>query len=577
MSEPWILWNPVFPASLVIVGAFIGLVGLLFFEYRRKIKYRAGRMLAQFLFVCSITLLILRPSWPSAQPQKGFLLLTNGYDPAQVSSILGEHPALEPVSMPDAKPYPDARALKSYHELASMGDRVATVVGHGLPSWALGLIQKPDYTFAPSPTKGISRLNVDNRRLANRWNTIEGTYTGDQPAWIRLRGPAGIEDSIQVTPGESPFTLNFFSKSAGHFMYEVTTPDANEPLPLYIEPEAQLSVVIIVDYPTFETRYLKNFLASKGHRVTIRTRVSKEKFKFEFDNITPHEFKQLNDQLLSTADILVIDARAFQSLNFGEQKSVRANIVSGLGVVLLPDPSIKKGPELLSFAPTNDVDTVSIKLPRANVIRLPSVPLRPTARIETIASSTKGRIMTGYQISGLGKIGFTLLKETYQLGLQSKGDDYSLLWVPLFEKCARTKIDPFQIKVLTPFPRYTDAPIDIEVLSNGKTPRVSMDSIDVPVSEDLRIDDVFDARIWVAKPGWHELKADSTTQWLYVAAPETWSTVTAAENMRVTSLHASAEWHERSPEPVHNHGLPTVILFLIFVGSSGFLWLAPKL
>ncbi len=577
MTDPRIQWDPVFPISIVVAFGVVMLVVLVVLEYRRKMKFRTPRIIAQALFMVSLTCLVLRPSWRSNQPQNGLLLLTPGYDKAQVATVLQEHPTLQIKLSPGAAAFPGASTFADYHDLAAQGTRISAVVGDGLPGWALEMLHQPDYNFLSSESRGLTRINADQLQFANRWNAVEGLYHAIEPTWIRLRGPAGIDDSVRVDAGDSKFRLEFFAKSPGRFTYDVETPEGVESLPVHILPERLLEIVIMNDYPTFESRFLKNFLASSGHRIVVRTKVSKEKFKFEFSNHTPSEFKQLTTKLLSETDLLVLDARTFETMPANEQRTVRTAINAGLGVILLPDPSVKKGAALLSFATTNDADTSTINLPHAKSVQLPVLPLRPTEQVETVLESNHGKGLTGFKTVGSGKLGFTLIRESYQLGLQSRSEDYASLWTPLIEKCARTGFEDFQIKIKSPFPRYVDEPIKFEILSSGTVPSVKVDGTLVPVAEDLRVDDVYQGTLWAGEPGWHELKTDSTSHWFYVSTSSTWPTLRAEETRTSTARLASTEWHERAPMPVHNRQIPTIILFILFVCAAGFLWLAPKL
>ncbi len=212
--------------------------------------------------VVSLLLLTLYPQ-SQITNHKSVILLTDGYEQRVIDSL----PSFE------------ATKVSSYNNLSKL-NHVKIITGNGLPNWALDLLPSKNYNFIPSPApKGITAIETDEHLYAHRWNTIRGTYNGGE-SLIKLRGPGGFEDSVTTSKGA--FSLSFFAKSSGRFLYDLITPEGTETLPLIIEPERQLNIILISNYPTFELRYLKNFLAAKGHRLSVRNQVSKDKYKFEF-------------------------------------------------------------------------------------------------------------------------------------------------------------------------------------------------------------------------------------------------------------------------------------------------------
>lgn len=546
--------DPLFPLVPSLVVAVVVLAILVYIEIRRRLRFLLFRIIAEVLLVFSVLLLTLRPSLDQRETRNSKLLLTEGYEQSTIDSLR----SLDPVS------------FKSYNELSKING-VSVIAGHGLPSWALDLLPSNNYKFieAPQPT-GITAIETDEHIYAHRWNEIRGTYNGSE-AMIKLKGPGGYDDSVKIANG--PFRLSFFAKAPGRFNYEVISNGTTEVLPLVIEPEHTFNIIFISDYPTFEMRYLKNFLASKGHRLSIRNQVSKGLYMFEFANRRSANFQQLTPALLNGTDLVIIDERSWQKLASSEQKNIRTAIADGLGVIMMPDDDKA---QLIQFKKTQQKDTVTISQGKIFSIQLPALALEAPGT-NPVLKGADNRIVNGFTFSGSGKIGYQLLMETYQAGLQGKPEVYSALWVPLLEKCARRIKNDFKLKITSAFPYYENEPISFDVISSGKEPKLTIDNISFPLTEDVYIDDLWHGTTWLDANQWHELTVDSTTTAIHPSKPGTWRSVAATSYREATASRAGQQASSDQSIVSTDDRLPKIILFVIFILSAGFLWLAPKL
>ena len=530
--------------ALIILGI------LLFLEFKRKQRFLLLRLIAQVLLVGSVLLMTFRLSIKTTT-KESLVLLTEGYEQKTIDSLS----SLRPV------------AFNSYNELSKLNG-VKVITGSGLPSWALDLLPSKTYTFIPSTVpNGITAIEADEHVYAHRWNTIRGTYHGNEST-IKLIGPGGPEDSVKTS---GPFSLSFFAKTPGRFNYELITPEGSEILPLIIEPERVFNIVFVSNYPTFEARYLKNFLTSKGHRLSIRNQVSRGKYKFEFANRPSSNFQSITTTLLKDADLVIIDEASWTGLSSNELKNINNAIDDGLGMIILPD----KGKSPIKFSVTQQKDTVRISSGKAGSIRLPALTLEAKQSNPLLKSGD--RVVNGYVYSGSGKIGYQLLLETYQAGLQGKNEIYSNLWVPLLEKCARTQKEDFKLRITSPFPHYENEPISFDVISSGKQPSLNIDNIQLPLTEDVYIDDLWHGTIWLERNQWHELAIDSIKSYVHISKEGTWKTMRAFNNTKVTKQYATSHDQDDSLSSSEDDRLPKIILFLVFLMSAVFLWLAPKL
>jgi hypothetical protein len=579
MTDTMIHWDPLFPVIPSVLVALAILIVLIILELRRKLKYKAIRILSQFLVVTTVLLFILRPSVPVNTKGSSVLLITDGYSEREIDSLKRIDPSLDIVVTPGTKPYRDAKIINSFNELSEIGDRVSIVTGNGLPAWAIELMPAKNFTYASTESsEGVTSIGTIDHIYAHRWNEITGTYnvTGETTT-LRLHGPGGVEDSVQMKgPGEVPFSLSFYAKSPGRFNYDLVSTAGTETLPVLIEPERNFSILFIADYPTFEVRYLKNYLASKGHRLIVRNQVSRGQYRLEFANRPLANFQTLTTAVLKEADLLVIDESSWHSLNSTEQRNLQSATRDGLGVIILPGtkPDKRRSP-MIQFTSTDHKDTARVSLNRAGSYVLPVFPLE--AKQSTPLLTSADRTLSGYKHYGTGKVGYQFLNETYTLGLQGKPDAYSAIWVPLLEKSARSLGEDFKLKVTSPFPFYENQPVTFDIISSGKIPHVTLGATELPLTEDTWIDDVWHGKIWLEGNTWHDLKIDSASNWVHLASTGSWKTLHANNNRKATSLAATSNPASDLTTTTYDDTLIRLILFTLFIISAGFIWLAPKL
>ncbi len=193
-------------------------------------------------------------------------------------------------------------------------------------------------------------------------------------------------------------------------------------------------------------------------------------------------------------------------------------------------------------------------------------------------AGTDGRALSGCICSGDSRIGFQLLRETYQIGLQGKTDAYAALWSPLLAQVARRTQDNFKIIMRTPFPVFSNEPVDFDILSTGAVPSVNVDRMISPMVENDEIDDLWHGQAWADGDKWHTVSvgADSVRLNFHDLREGEWSELRVARQMEANKNHVTPSTGTNYFRAI-TRGPWTLVLLVVFLLSSGFLWLAPKL
>lgn len=576
-----ISWSPVFPYVPTFIAFLFVLGTLLFLEWKRKLRFRVLRMIATVVAITTILLLTLRPALTIELSSKASLLLTPGYNNSSVDSLQTSISNLNTFASPGATSYAGSTQV-SWNELASIPN-LKFIAGSGLPSWALKTLGNKNFKYlAGSPVEGITRLEYPQSFIVNRLNKLTGSLRTNKSATsIALYGPGGREDSLRLEgPGNHEFALAFHPKAPGPIDYFVSTwldgVETRQHLPLNILPERPLSILILSNFPVYEHRYLKTFLADRGHQVAVRNTISKDRFRTEFANRREVNLNTISQKLLSELDLLFIDDLAFSSLSKKEQNTVMQSVNYGLGIIYMP-ASGKVRNELFALEPGVGADTTRVSIEKEGEFGMPWINAKVITPATTILHSKNQQVVQTYRFHGAGKVGLQLLRETYRLGLSEKPDAYAGIWVKLIETVARPVRQDFKFSIVTPFPWYENQPLDVQIVSSGQIPHLSVDNIDVPLIEDPVIDDVWQGRVWLEQIQWHQFKIDSLTIPVHLSPDNEWQTLATENYKNATALVQESIDRTSTTLNEYDRTLPSLVLIIMFIVASGFIWLSPKL
>jgi hypothetical protein len=578
MTEPWLSFNPVIdPLWLTIILIASGCF-FLFLEWKKPAKYRTLRPVLLLIGCISIAGLLFRPQI-RLEKSDSAILLTDNFDRRKADSVINLHPTATLYSLPEINSFNGSKSIESIHELEDIIHNVDFVVGDGLSNSAMDILSGAHFQHIPSGyPEGVIDLRIKNPVIVNRANSIHGSANFlKENQKIILEGPGGKEDSIVLTrKGIQNFFLSFTPKQVGNFLYSFNTPGKSEKLPIQVVEQSSSNILFLQQYPTFETRYLKQMLGKK-HNLLFRYELSKNIFRFEKINDPGNEFQRLSESVLTEFDLLILDTDAFQQLGSNEVKAIKNSVRNGLGVIFLFND--QPGKSVRSFLPFNvgphRSDTAHFQLSSKKIV-LPTWPLEIKSGV-TPSVKNKSRILSGYTNDGFGKIGFQLLQETYRLSLEGDSLSYINIWNDLLEKVVRTKQEAFKINVNNTFPIYADEPITIEIIANEDFPKLIVDSVAIPLAEDPIIDGLWKTKIWFDKPGWQNIQVEgyASETPVYVSPDTEWNSLSSANTIRRTQRVSATDKKTNKVQLSYSPVNP-VVFYLMFLFCFSTLWLLPK-
>lgn len=583
MIEGGISIHPIFPVwAILIVGIFL-LAFLIWKEVNRKMKFLRWRIISVIILLLSLAGLFLQPAAQRGVSSQGVVLLTPNYKKEIADSLRRANDQLTFIRTPDAASYPGATKVVALSEQPELNVRF--VLGDGVPYYAIRKGVRFQYFKGEPPTGIIQLVNLPVFKV-NQVNFISGMFYAKSKSKIKLISPAGVEDSVTYSIGGlHNFTFSFKPQQSGLFVYTVDVQDGNEvlsqKLPVEVAPNEKLNVLVIQNFPTSEVKYMKNFLIEQGHRLVVRSQLSKNNYRYEYANHADVRVDRLSPDLLNSFDLLITDNESLESFNNADKRMLEVAVENGLGVVQLFNSINKKNTNEFLSLPIKDFpkDTVQLHLDNA-VYTLSTWPLSINSNNTSILQ-TKNRVLSGFIDRGAGKIGFQFLQETYRLILQGKQLEYSLIWSPLLERSARFKNQPTKIQLENTFPIYPDEPIALNVIATKADVRLNADGIALPLREDVVIDNYFHGKTWAGKHGWHQytLADDAVTKNYYVSDEHEWQSLRRAQQQKANELvsHSDTTRIPSDQSSKEEKPISLLLFFITFLLSAGFLWLVPKL
>jgi hypothetical protein len=444
--------------------------------------------------------------------------------------------------------------------------------------------------LAGSQPAGVSRLAYTRKNVVGHHFVVAGEYhAASKGKQLVLMGPGDAPlDSVQLEAASSQrFSLRTPHPVAGQFVYTLVEKDSlgqelsSAPLAVTVRAKDKLNILIINEFPSFETKYLKNFLAETGHGVMVRSQVSKGRYKYEYFNTEQRRTIDLTSKTLEEIDFMIIDMSSLQKLSRTTRQLLESNIgKKGLGVFIQADESMYSLKIPLfngSFIKQEDKEVTFETYPNTSLKKYPYL-FKKEILLEPVQQSDAG-IITAYKRSGAGRIGTTVLQNTYELILEGKEQEYQSFWSNIISAISkRNALEPQwkQDEMMV----YQDGPFHFEINTIRENPLVkTTEGVSIPLARDIDLKELWRGTTFPRKQGWNQLVMgdDSTAVFnFYVLDTSQWTSLRASKNISENKRYFQQQdfniVETKAIEPVKPWWF-----FIAFLMAMSFLWLEPKL
>ncbi|HEA29257.1 MAG TPA: hypothetical protein ENH91_04575 [Leeuwenhoekiella sp.] len=573
LNQNW-LW------PVLIAGFAIWLIFVILAWFSGKKRHFLLKAVAAFFAVAALVLIALKPALRQEQDTVKGVLLTSGYAKTTLDSL---EDTKQKLVMVNYKPGADlSTALDSLSDIFIIGNGIKTY-----DFWQLKSVAT-HYLDGKLP-HGIIKRQYDNQSVVGKDLIVDGLYSSPKPGTrVVLQDPGGAGlDSVALAENESDFRISAPLKATGKLVYKLVAKDSlgkvltTDPLPVEVQARQVFNVLILNDFPAFETKYLKDYLAEMGHKVLIRSKLTKGRFKFEYFNRVKVPLSGLSQAALDSFDLLIIDSQSLKNLPNSVINGLKMAIIDdGLGVFVQADVSFFQGSENLASLKFNTDRNTSIRLNPFPRVALPKSPFvfEKSVGLETV-HETDSQIISAYKRMGKGRVGSTVLEKTYELLLNGKKAVYNQLWSELLEPLGKRKATGTSWETQNGMP-YLNEPFRFSLSTSDVSPVVTTaNGNNVSLKQYVDLPEKWEGRTYPRKKGWNQLRLtqDTTKVFNYFVTDAThWKAVSAygtiQENKRFFNSEEASTSRKISLEPVSFWWF-----FAVFVLCMGYLWLEPKL
>ncbi|MDG2519308.1 carboxypeptidase regulatory-like domain-containing protein [Lysobacter soli] len=492
--------------------------------------------------------------WPPTVPGRAgtLVIATAGAQRTQVAS--GD--AL--VALPEAPTWaeveraPDLATASRRHA----GTHRVRVIGEGLDARdrdaASGLVVEFE---APALPRGVLELHAQERIAAGDEFSVSGRVGGVQGGVVELLDPARRRVDQMTLPADGRFALTATARGEGSAMLRVRVLDARQravedvDVPVQVEAQSPPRVLVIAGAPNPEVKYLRRWLEDAGlpaqTQMAVGGGVQLGDAPVSIDAAT-----------LSRFDVAILDERAWSSLGDAQRGALDAAVRDGLGLLIRVTGALSANERArlraLGFVVEGGRDSTVAKLaqgarddaaerarlgpgtqdaPRSHEEPPVAVPelTRRDAKLGAadgvpLLRDANGAVLAMWRAHGRGRVGVSLLADSYRLVLGGRDDRHAQLWSDAVSTLARAR---------------THATFDIDA-DAWKGERMSLcgvqegASVVAPDGSMHRVLRDPDARgcaaFWPESAGWHRVRSGDREQAFFVRAHD------AAPGMRAQAM-----------------------------------------
>ena len=569
---------------VIIIAIFIWLI----YIWKEQSRFPSPKFYVNstvsLLALIALTLIVLKPLKPTSNKPFQLAVTTEGFRQEQLDSLKKIRPNLVVRNYSS-----EEQILKE----SSIPESVF-VLGHGIKSYDLWQLDSVETSYIGGlEIKGITRLKYDANNYVGNPVTFKGRYTNaTKNIKLVLESPSGKPiDSILLSSDEKQdFELSADLKIKGNFLYQLIEKDSSEnilsnnPLPITVKNQNSLKILIINEFPTFETKYLKNYLAEKGHEVFIRSQLTKDRYKYEYFNMAKRPTVSFNRKNLEALDLMIIDANALSKISRKNRNSIEQSVrEDGLGLFIQPnESSFSSNNALASFnfqRNKNTVTTIS-EWSRAEVNTY-SFRFKPALSLQPIKiSSTK--TLAAYKNLGIGRVGTSIIQNSYELLLNGHQSVYQEIWSNIIERLSKKSFPNSEWEMVNSMV-FQNEPADFLLRTKIINPKVlSYENNQIPLTQDIDISSLWKGTTYPKEKGWTQLKTTKDTSEFfnyYVQDSTNWKSIqayiTSNENKR--HLNKKKASNINSSDYKSSETVNPIWFFALFMICSGYLWLEPKL
>jgi len=486
---------------------------------RSGVRHRWAQIALQVATALLLYLCLFPPATQEGFAAGELVVLTPAATPQQLSAL----PATATlVALPGA---PEPRGAERVPDLATALRRHAdtrslTVVGGGLPARdrdaARGLVARFD--AAPLP-RGLVEIDTPTWTLAGHLWRVAGRAEQVTQGRAELRDPAGAVVATSPLDAQGRFAVSTPAKGPGEAAFALRIVDASGArvdevtLPLIARAGEPLKVLLLAGAPDAELKYLRRWAIDAGVQLDSRMTLS--------EGVALTEGAPAVDaDALRSADVVIIDERAWTALAAAQKQMLMSAVRDGLGLLLrVTGPlSAQVADEWAALGfrarAADAAPTVSLDRVLALGESAPAFARRPldvdAKDAAVLLRGDDGTTLASWRNEGGGRVALWWLADSYRLALGGARAQYGTLWSDALATVARARAG--SMPQLPRDARVGERAVLCDVAPEAFVEAEQGERIDLAVERDAAGRAC--AGYWPAQAGWHAL-VEGERRWVF--------------------------------------------------------------
>lgn len=617
-SDPWTI-----TLTILLLGSFVLVLYTVVQRLLRRAPLRAlVVMVLNTVAYSTVFLLLLQPQY-SQQVLQSVILITEGAETSDIRSTSTASVYVAPGAVSADRGQHDLKGASWLLDTAQLPLREPAlseieIRGYGLDrdQWQ-GFPEFVQVRFKPPVINGFTSMQWQ-RSVNEGENLLVSGYfqqsDADAIIQVRLLDPAAnIVDETRLKSGEA-FSLSTAVKARGNLEYGLQAWSSGillseQVVTLVSGTESRLNIMIRQSAPSFETRALKNYAATGGHRLRLNSDISKGKNISQSANLPTTSDTTLSPQVLAEQDILIMDGRALVETPPTQLQWLIDAVENGLGLILLADSSLLENINGLDTKLLNGFDLSPLSIDKVMVVpRLLTggqnnwqLPVKTAAMqlhaddADVLIDDGDGRNLVVKRTKGLGNIGISLISHSHHWLTAGQQSDWGDYWSALITSLARQRSGSYllpqredgiyRVNQRTAVCAFTTEK-EVKVMIDAATSDGQQSTLELQPAADKLGSPRQCVFFWPEFGGWHQLKLVSARhenvldqKSIYIFGTDQWLAQQRDERVRATrarNMNSTGHLSETAQKWVYEP-LSLFWLWLTLVLSATFLWLERKL
>lgn len=395
---------------LLSIGLVILLAAQLFALWKKKAsKIKIGLNLLLWLSIC---MLVINPTWTESVDTSKILVYSDGISVEKIQKIKDSLKISEMFSQKEF----NRRVNENTDFVSKLGKLY--FLGQDASPEILSKISQNSISWIPDfKTEEIQDIHWNAIIRKGEMQEISGKIELSEPQIIKVKFGNQVLDSLNLQKGFSSFRLNFPTFSIGRTSLNL---ELNQKLlqtiDFYSIKNQPQNILFILSNPDFESKTLTDWLGKGGNKVEIQTTIAKNTLNNISINKTDKAF---------SPDIIITDpSNAGNSL-------VKKALSEGKSILFIN----LENPDLVVKTINQNLGT-KWKLKRISTQESRAISQELTAHPYEFEANMLQKSVFEYPIAiqkKTGKVGISLLNETFPLMLSGDSLTYARIWQSTFQ------------------------------------------------------------------------------------------------------------------------------------------------